>query len=216
MDIFAGGRSRRRFFRLAGGMLLAPGMAVALPAAAGEVDVVVSNNGSLVTITAGFSVPVGAPLAWEVMTDYDHMTQFLPHLESSKVIERRRDNRLLVEQSGAVPVGPLSLPFIYVREVALYPYTEFRSHVVSGTVERADVTTQLSPIAGGTHVAYRSEVVSGAWLPFGIGNAFIADNLRQQLTSMRAEMLRRNGGADGGAQSRRAATDGSSKWWRIA
>lgn len=191
---------KRRFLRLACAALCAPGMAAAVPTdSGGELDVALADNGAVVTIVAGFTVPVDARLAWEVMTDYDHMTQFLPHLESSKIVERRADNRLLVEQRGSVPVGPLSLPFIYVREVELRPYTEFRSRVISGTVERADVTTQLFAAAGGaTRVAYRSEVVPGAWVPLGVGRAIISNNLREQLSSMRAEMLRRKV-----AQSRR-------------
>jgi hypothetical protein len=158
----------------------------------GGLDVQVSSKGAVVTMLASFTAPVGVRLAWEVMTDYDHMAQFLPHLESSRIVERRPGNRLLVEQRGEVPLGPLARAFSYVREVELHPYTELRSRVISGTVERADVTTQLFPKGAETRVVYRSEVVPGVWLPFGVGNAIIRRNLVEQLSMMRAEMVRRS------------------------
>lgn len=185
---------RRRFLALACAILASRGARADPAEVAGGLDVQVSNKGAVVTMLASFTVPVGARLAWEVMTDYDHMAQFLPHLESSRIVERRPGNRLLVEQRGEVPLGPLARAFSYVREVELRPYTELRSRVISGTVERADVTTQLFSKGGETRVVYSSEVVPGVWLPLGVGNAIIRRNLREQLSWMRAEMVRRGGG----------------------
>jgi len=155
-----------------------------------DIQVKVSRHGDIVTVHAQFSAPVSARQAYAVMTDYDHMTQFLTDLDESRILERAKDS-LLVRQSGKVRFGWFSVPFDYVRRVELYPNVRLVSHVVSGSVKKGDVTTTLNESNGQTVVTYDSEAAMGYWLPFGIGNTAIASHIQQDLESMRAEMLRR-------------------------
>jgi len=164
-----------------------------------DIQVKVSRQGDIVTVHAQFSAPVSARQAYAVMTDYDHMTQFLADLDESRILERAKDS-LLVRQAGRVRFGWFSVPFDYVRRVELYPNVRLVSHVVSGSVKKGDVTTSLNESNGQTVVTYDSEAVMGYWLPFGIGNTAIASHIQQDLESMRTEMLRRKQ-ASGAAKS---------------
>lgn len=155
-----------------------------------DIPVKVSRHGDIVTVHAQFSTPVGAWQAYAVLTDYDRMTQFLPDLDESRVLARTKDS-LLVRQMGKVRFGWLNIPFDYVRRVELFPGVRLISHVVSGSVKKGDVTTSLTEVNGQTVVTYDSEATMGYWLPFGIGNAAIASHIRNDLESMRSEMLRR-------------------------
>jgi len=155
-----------------------------------DIQVKVARHGDTVAVHAQMSVPVDARQAYAVLTDYDHMRQFLPGLDESRILSRTKDS-LLVRQAGKVRFGWFAVPFEYVRRVELYPDARLVSHIVSGSVKKGDVTTSLNALNGRTVITYDSEAVMGVWLPFGIGNAAIAAHVRQDLDSMRSEMLRR-------------------------
>lgn len=159
---------------------------------ASDINVEASRHGEVIAVHAQLSVPVPATLAFSVLTDYDHMRQFLPGLTESRIVERS-PGQLLVAQSGGVPFGPISIPFNYVRRVQLQPAARLVSHVISGSVKKADVTTTLAESKGQTLITYDSEATT-VWLPFGIGASAIAAHVRSQLDSMRKEMLRRQAG----------------------
>jgi hypothetical protein len=155
-----------------------------------DMQVEVSRHGDVVTVHAQFAVPVGSRQAYAVLTDYDHMTEFLADLDESRILSRT-ENSMLVRQTGQVRFGWFSIPFEYVRRVDLFPGTRLVSHVVSGSVKRGDVTTSLQELNGQTVVTYDSKATMGYWLPFGIGDSAIASHVRRDLESMRSEMLRR-------------------------
>lgn len=173
------------------GMLVSGGLyGTACAATARDIPVAVSEKGPVVTVDADFFVPVTRHQAWEVLTDYAHMTAFLPHLQKSEIVERRK-NAFRVSQSGTIPCGPLSLSFDYLRDVEVFPDNQIRSHIVGGSLKAGEVVTRLQEQGNGTRIIYHSETVPNIWIPFGIGAGFIRDNIRDQLYSMRNEMLRR-------------------------
>jgi hypothetical protein len=155
-----------------------------------DVKVVVTRKGDVVSVQAALSVPVGAAQAFAVLTDYDHMREFLPDVVESKVVQRSA-NRLVVSQSGHMKLGVFSMPFDSVRQVELTPPHTLVSHAISGSVSRATVTTTLKEASGKTLITYESEAALNRWIPAGIGNGIVAAHVRQQLVAMRAEMVRR-------------------------
>ena len=155
-----------------------------------DIKVSVTRKGDVVKVRADFAVSVGASQAFAVLTDYDHMRDFLPNVVESKVIQRSPD-RLVVSQSVRMKVGFLSIPLETVRQVDLEPPYKLVSHALSGTVSKAEVTTTLVEAQGKTVVTYESEATVSSWLPTGLGTSIIGAHIREQLTSMRAEMLRR-------------------------
>ena len=155
-----------------------------------DINVSVTRKGDVVRVRADFSVPVSAPQAFAVLTDYDHMRDFLPDVVESKIIQRS-PSRLVVAQSARMKLGFISVPFETVRQVDLEPPGKLVSHALSGTVSKAEVTTTLVETEGTTLVTYDSEAALSSWLPAGIGASIIGTHVREQLTHMRAEMLRR-------------------------
>jgi len=152
----------------------------------------VTRKGDIVKVRAEFAVSVSPSQAFAVLTDYDHMRDFLPGVVESKVIQRL-PNRLVVSQSVRMKLVFLSVPVDSVRQVDLEPPTKLVSHALSGTVSKAEVTTTLTQVQGKTVVTYQSEATLNSWLPAGLGTSIIGTHVREQLTHMRAEMLRRQG-----------------------
>jgi len=113
-------------------------------------DVTVVFGGEQIDITLDTVAPVSLAQAWAVLTDYDHMNQFLPGLELSEVASRQ-GNTLRVHQRGSTRAGLLHLDYENVRDINLTPQRLISAHGVSGDVKRLDSSTELHPRDGGDH-----------------------------------------------------------------
>ena len=156
----------------------------------------VTSKGGLFVIDATLIAPVTLAQAWEVLTDFDAMSQYVPDLESSRVIACN-GARLQVEQSGVMRWGLLSHRFQTVREIELSPLSQVSSRVVSGTIPRADTLTRLAAVESGTEIRHHIELVSPSWLPDFALNALLRNETRVQFEALSAEMLRRRDPATG-------------------
>lgn len=157
---------------------------------ADDIEIAVRKEGATVIVDVGMPVKASLRSAWEVLTDYDHMAEFFPNLDSSKVVEQQ-GNRLRIEQTGKVAYGPLSFPFESVREIVLTPYSKVHSKAVGGTIKHGEAITRLVSEGSTTRIFYHSESVPNTWVPPGIGPNLIAGRTREQFASLREEILRR-------------------------
>src|ERR1700744_5428109 len=65
------------------------------------VRVTTAGQGGTITVAASAEMAVDAGTAWSVITDYDHLAEFIPDMQSPRVI-RHDGDQLLVEQRGSV------------------------------------------------------------------------------------------------------------------
>jgi hypothetical protein len=169
--------------------------AVPLPAAARDDDhdiaVEVCNNAGTVSVAVSFHVAVPPREAWDVLTDFDHMTGVVSNLETSRVVGTSGD-KLLVLQKGKASRGPLSFAFENLREVELMPFEEISGRLVSGNLKAMHGTTRLAPEGDGTRVVNHGEFIPDVWIPPIVGVALIESETRKQFAEMRSEMLRRS------------------------
>jgi Polyketide cyclase / dehydrase and lipid transport len=77
--------------------------------------------GQIVSVNLDCPVDAPWPLVWDVLTDYDHMAQFISNLECSGM-DNRVDDVLRVHQKGKASRGLLTLTFDNVREIELVRY----------------------------------------------------------------------------------------------
>ena len=155
-----------------------------------NMQISVSRNGNAIHIAVDMPVAADARHVWDVLTDYNHMASFFPNLQSSRAVATG-PNRLLVEQTGVVSVGPFRFSFDSVRDIELFPYEEIRSRAVAGTIKSGYALTRLIQRDGITHVEYRSDSVPRISPPFGIGLGAVESRTRDQFESLRREIHRR-------------------------
>lgn len=181
-----------------GAALLALGVASARPDPVGDEDIAVevSKDGETVVVDVDFIVRASPELAWAVLTDFDHMADFVSNLTSSSIVSQS-GNKLRVAQKGRAVHGPLSFSFDSLREIELTPPTTIRTRIVSGTMRKLDGVTQLSAVSGGTRVVHHAVAIPGVWVPPVIGVRFIEHETREQFEEVRGEILRRRNGAPG-------------------
>ena len=155
------------------------------------VMVEVSKQGERIGIDVDFQAAVSPQQAWEVLTDFDHMRDYISSLQSSEIIARD-GTRWQVAQKGAARRGPLNFSFDSVREVELVPFDRITSRQLSGSMKKFEAVTRLSPQGTGTRIQYHADSVPGTFIPPIVGIAFIETESRRQFEEMRAEMVRRS------------------------
>lgn len=141
--------------------------------------------GSLELVVA---VPPAAALA--VLTDFDHMAEFMPGLNSSRILARD-GNVYRVAQQGRAQFGPVGFSYESERRIEVVDSTRILARALSGSAKRMASEMQLHPVAGGTRLEYRIEIVPASWLPGVVGRSFFRSELAEQFSALEREMLRR-------------------------
>ena len=177
-------------------LLLAIAMAM-LPAATQaeapdfqDIAVSVVRRGEVIDVDVELFVAASPQEVWNVLTDYDHMAEFVSNVSVSKILSHA-DEKVEVAQTSHLGVGPFEFKFDNVREIELLPPREIRSTVVRGDMATSTFTTRLIPEGSVTRLVNRGRFLPGRWIPPIIGTAVLESELRKQFGEYRAEILRR-------------------------
>ncbi|MBK7356107.1 SRPBCC family protein [Propionivibrio sp.] len=160
--------------------------------AAVEQDIVINieKSGEAFIVETRFDVQVPLRTAWDVLTDFDHMTGILGNLSSSRIV-RRDGNTLYVAQEGVARFGIFSYAFASEREIRLEPMKRILAKQLTGNAKRFESELQLTSEGTATQVHYRAEVVPDSGFARTFGGSFIKHEVGEQFTAMTAEMMRR-------------------------
>jgi ribosome-associated toxin RatA of RatAB toxin-antitoxin module len=170
--------------------------------------VAVERDGDTFFVNARASVAVDPRIAWETITDYEHMREFLPNIERSKVIARQ-GTRLTVEHVGQFPLFFFDIPVRVRLSVIQQPYERIVARSEPGEVDGERQTLRsftgsydLAVITlerrAGVRIQYESRFELADPLPpiFGelFGTAMVTKTVRLQFEAMVREMVRRQAG----------------------
>lgn len=172
------------------------------PLIAAEEDIAVSLNrlDEGFVVDAAMTVPVSPQTAWDVLSDYDHMSEALPNITVSRVF-RRDGNVLGVRQEGAVRYGLLTISFQSEREIRLEPPKRILARQLSGSAKRMSSETHIEALAAqpdhpaGVRITYRAEVVPESFFARLFGGPFVRDSIEEQFRHLLARMRQREAAA---------------------
>lgn len=151
-------------------------------------EVRVEDN--VIIVNVSFLVPATLTETWAVLTDYDHMADFLPYVEQSKVISGTNE-QFLVEQNGKVFLGPFSFSYESIREVTLIPHQEIRYRLISGNFRKLNGQTQLISSGDETLIVHYGESIPIISMPRSIVVAMTKRATLDQLENIKREILKR-------------------------
>src|SRR5207244_9604290 len=129
-----------------------------------DIRVHVQKRGALIRVDVEMTVPASAQEVWDVLTDYEHMAQFVSNVRSSEVLNRDTD-RLEVAQKSATTFGLLHFAFDNVRRIEMTPPREIHSQVTSGDMNGSAFTTRISDDGATTRVVNHGDFVPTLWIP---------------------------------------------------
>lgn len=160
------------------------------PPALADEDVTVDYRAGTYFASLSLRVAVTPAVALEVLTDFEHMTAFMPNLTSSRLVSRSA-NVYRVMQHGKADFGPFSFPFESERRIELMPDGRILAQALSGSTKSMRSELHYQAAGGGTRIDYRLEVEPERWLPSVLGVNLMRHELAEQFSALAREMLRR-------------------------
>ncbi|MBU1361727.1 MAG: SRPBCC family protein [Gammaproteobacteria bacterium] len=169
-------------------------------ASAQQLEVESSPQDDAITVRASADLKVEPAAVWAVITDYDHLADFIPDMVRSHVIGRVGD-RIVVRQQG-------EFRFLLFRQsidvklmVVESPQREVVARAVDGNLKVMEGRYTLSTLAGGgVRLSYAGRLVPDFSVPPIIGRLVLRNELEKQFAAVVKEIRRRDALA-GPAQS---------------
>ncbi len=160
--------------------------------AAQDLTVEAKRSGSAVAVEARVTLKAPVELIWATLTDYDHLSEFIPGMNESRMIDRRGP-AAIVEQHGEAAFLVFSYGIDVVVESAEYPPDRIEIHVLSGNLRRLDGAYRLRPgDEAGTWLLSWSGLVEPALpVPSFLTVGLMRRNVEAQFSGMVAEIEKR-------------------------
>lgn len=168
------------------------------PAAANvpQIEIETNGQGDDITVTASAEMLVDARVAWDVITDYDHLADFIPYMRSSRVVRRDAD-RVVIEQTGMFSFLFYRQPVQAQLAVVESPPQRVMAHAVGGNLREMEGRYTLEKLPAGTvRLCYTGRLVPGFAVPPVIGKAVMRTVLADQFSAMVREIERRDAGKE--------------------
>jgi carbon monoxide dehydrogenase subunit G len=150
-----------------------------------------TRSGGVISVSASADMQAGLATAWAVLTDYDHLADFIPDMKSSRVVLRNADGAL-VEQKGAIDFLFFSQPVEVTLAVVEEPQKRITARGVAGNLADLEARYELEPTAAGVSLRYQGRFVPGFTVPPLIGMSVVRSVLKNRFAAMVGEILRRD------------------------
>jgi hypothetical protein len=151
----------------------------------------VDRDGDAYVVNAVFFAPVGQSVAWDVLTDFDHMNGWVPNVAESKAT-KREENSVIVEQRGVAKFGAASFPYVTERKIEMAMPTSIKTTQLKGSLRRVESTLQLEPDGKGTKINYHLVMVPSLLASTVMSKPFLEHEVSEQFTAIVGEMVRRS------------------------
>ena len=171
-------------------LLLVP---MGIAAAAEGVLVSAESRGTAVAIDARATIHAPHALIWSTLTDYGHLAEFVPGMQSSKITERRGATAI-VEQRGEAGFLIFSYGIdVVVASTEYYPDT-IEIRVLKGNLKRLEGRYQVErgEKEGSWTVSWAGLIEPSLMLPQFLGVRLIRGSLVEQFRGMIDEIERRD------------------------
>src|SRR5947208_2434267 len=170
-------------------LAVAPGLVRA--AAAEAIETRIERQGDFITVNASALMQVDARIAWEVLSDYDNLAQFIPDMKTSRIVSRE-GNRALVEQKGEFGFFFYRQPVDVTLEVLEQPPRRIDARRVAGNIRELETRYELGTSAAGVRFDYSGRFIPAFSLPPLIGMPIVRRIVERRFRAMVEEIVRRD------------------------
>lgn len=138
-------------------------------------------------IAASGTVRAPANYAWDALTDYNHLHDFIPNMVRSRVTGRGTDEGrpyVDVEQTGQVTFWPFSTSFSVALRVFERPTSHLEIQLVSGDMENFTASYDLTETAGCSTIRYTARFRPSRFVPPLLGTSVLRSLARRQFEAL--------------------------------
>lgn len=145
------------------------------------------EGGKVYRIAASGTVAAAPDVVWRILTDYNHLADYVPDLDSARVVSRNGAT-VVVEQVGAAHFLFFSHAIRLRVQVHEQAPDRIDMRLVDGDMKTYRASWTLTPLAGGgTRVAYDAAMEPGFYVPGVVGTSLV----RKDVAGMMAAVLAR-------------------------
>ena len=140
-------------------------------------------------MAAQMTIPASPDQVWAVLTDYDHLEEFIPYLLDSQVVRKERD-RLILRQEGGFWLPFYRLKTQVIFEVKERPPQMIYFRAVEGDFRLYEGSWHLERMGKETWLSYEATIEPDFWVPRWV----LGELERQVLKGTFRAILQRTGG----------------------
>lgn len=153
-------------------------------------DTDVGRTGSSVQVRATVDADASVELCYAVLTDFDRLADFIPGMQSSRIVSPPGEP-LLLRQVGRTKVAFSEYTFDVTLAVTVDPPREITFRRVAGNLERMDGGWRIAGDTARCRIDYRADIEPGFWVPPLVGPLIMRSQVARQLEGLEAEIARR-------------------------
>jgi ribosome-associated toxin RatA of RatAB toxin-antitoxin module len=127
-----------------------------------------------------------APAAvWKILTNYERMNEFVPDLESCKVLSRN-GNEAIVEQFGTARFLFMERSIHLVVRATETPMSTIDIALISGDMKHYESHWELVPVpeTGGTRILYSGKLIPNFYVPGMLGAKMIKADISRMMAAV--------------------------------
>ena len=160
------------------------------PGQAADIVVGAARDGDVLLIHASADFEGTIAGTWQVLTDYDRLADFIPHLRTSRVTARTQ-GVISVEQRGEARLLLFSYPIEVTLAVTETPYSKVVSRAVAGNFKEMSGTYTLESQDGRVRLHYAGRMAPDFYVPPLIGTWVLRYNVEATFGALVDEIIRR-------------------------
>lgn len=165
-------------------LLLQPVIACAGP------EVQIAQRGNIFVVSSEVALATSAELAWQVLSDYNRLAEFVPDLRVSRVISAPGEP-LQVEQSGEAGFLIFRFSIDVVLDIEDEAPVRLGFRAIRGNMRTMRGEWRIEKSAPGIRLIYAAELEPSFWVPPVIGPAVLRRDISAQIEGVVREIERR-------------------------
>ena len=143
-----------------------------------------ADGGKVYRITSSGTVAAKPAAVWRILTDYDHLADYLPDMKSARVVARDGD-KVTIEQHGAANFLFFSRDIRLTVQAHEQPPNKIDVSLVGGDMKVYRTSWELSPSdAGGTTVRYDATIEPKFYVPGIVGTSLVRKDIARMMTAV--------------------------------
>jgi len=166
-------------------------LAAALPArAAGPIALQVERAGAELQVRATVEAQAPAELCYSVIADFDRLAEFIPDLQSSRIVSSA-GQPLRLRQVGETRLGLSKYAVDVTLALTVDPPRRIDFRRVDGNLVLMEGSWQVGGDARRCTVDYHADLQPSFWIPPLVGPLIVRRQVERQLAGLLAEIERR-------------------------
>jgi len=144
-------------------------------------------------VDATGTVAAPLPKVWRILTSYERMAEFVPDMESCKILSRN-GNEVILEQFGVARFLFMSKAIHLIVRVTEQPMSSIDISLISGDMKHYESHWELIPVpeTGGTRIVYSGKMIPNFYVPGILGSKMIRSDIERMMNAVLARIDRRD------------------------